>query len=87
MFFKPGKNALLPFFRTQAIVHIKNVVIVLIIVSIVVNWLAGLSKYPPGVMRCLVSELGVADIIRLREMRRQAFQRLYLTTRSRSIVP
>jgi hypothetical protein len=70
MFLETRKNALLPFFGAETIVDIKNVVIVLIIVSIIVHGLAGLGKYPPRVMCCLVSKLGIAYIIGLREMSR-----------------
>ncbi len=48
------------FLSSQPIINIEDIVIVLVVVSFVVRWLARFCEYPPWVMRRFVLELGIA---------------------------
>jgi ribosomal protein S28E/S33 len=67
---------------SQDIIDVKNVVVVLIVITVVVLCLARLREYPSRVQRGLVGELRVADIVRLRQSGREALERL----RKRSVL-
>lgn len=49
----------------QPVVDIKDVIVILVVVSVVVDGLAGLGENPSGIVRRFISELGVADMIGL----------------------
>jgi hypothetical protein len=61
---------------TEPVVNVENVVIVLVVISVVVGGLARLCEYAAGVVGRLVSELGVADVVRIEQVSRQLPQGL-----------
>ena len=72
-----GYNALMAsFLRAKNVIHIENVVAILIVVSIILGWLAGLRQDPAGIPRRLVFETWVADSVGCREVYRQRLQGL-----------
>lgn len=56
--------------RPQPIIHIKNIIIVLIVVPLVMRRLARLRQHPPRVRRRLVFELRVRDAVGVDDVRR-----------------
>jgi hypothetical protein len=54
--------------RTKPIVDIQNVVIVIIIIAVIMYWCAWFSENTTGIVRGLVTELGIADVVGVHEM-------------------
>lgn len=73
------------FFRTQDIVHIKDIVAVLIVVAVVLDALTRLCEDATGVARRLVLEFGVANAVGGRQMRGQRLERLKVKPLAHSI--
>ena len=66
----------MPFVRPQPIIDIEDIIIILVVIPIIVRGLAWLGKHSSGVMRRLVSERGVTDMVRLDNIGRQLPYRL-----------
>ena len=66
------------FFGTKNIVDIKNVIAVLVVVTIILDTFAWLGEYSTRVSGGLVVELGIAQLIRRGQMRRQCLERLIM---------
>lgn len=63
------------FFCAQPVVDIENVVIVVIIVAFIVSWLTGFCKNAPWIVGAFVSELRVANAIRIEYICSQMLER------------
>lgn len=64
------------FFRSQNIIHIKDIVAVFIVVTVVLDTFARLGQYSAGISGRLVFEARVANAVCRRQMNRQRLERL-----------
>jgi hypothetical protein len=64
-------DVLVTLIGTQPIVDIEDVIIILIVIAFVVRRFARFSQHPPRIMRGLVSELGIADVVRFQDVGRE----------------
>jgi hypothetical protein len=55
-------------FVSQPIIDVENVIVILIVVTFIVGGLTRLGEHPPRIVRRFVSELRVADVIRLKDV-------------------
>ena len=63
--------------RTEPIIDVEDVVVVVVVVPLVVHRLARLRQHPARIVRRLILELRVADVVRIDERRRELLQRLH----------
>lgn len=68
---------MISFFTAQDIINVKNIVTVLVVITIVLDTFAGLGKYTARIARCLVFETGVAYPVCGRQVTCQSLQWLY----------
>ena len=73
----------MPLVRTQPIVDIEDVVVIFVIETFVVGRLAGFGEDPSRVVRGFVSELRIANMIRLEDVGRELPERLCVCARNR----
>ena len=69
-------NVLVPVFGTQPVIHIQDVVIIFIIVTLIMSRFTGFRQHPSWIMCGLITELGIADVIRFENVSSQLSQRL-----------
>ena len=77
-----GKHSLVAFLRAQPIVNIQNIVIVLVIIAFIVNGFAWLCKNSAWIVSRLVSELWIADVIRVDNVGSQLVEGLWAKKKS-----
>ena len=65
------------FFGAKNVIHIKDVIAVLIIISIVLSALAGLCQNSAGVTRRFIFEARVANAISSRQLNGESLEGLY----------
>ena len=63
-------------FRAEQIVDIEDVIVILVVVSIIVHWLARLGENASWVASRLIVELRVANVICITNVRRELAERL-----------
>lgn len=66
-------DALVTIILSQPVVDIENIVVILIVIAFVVHRLARLGEDAPRVVRRLILELGVADMVCLDNVCRELF--------------
>jgi hypothetical protein len=54
----------MPLFRTQPIIDVQDIVVIVVVVALVMSWFAGLCQHSARVVCGFVSELRVAYVIR-----------------------
>ena len=79
------RHALVSVVRPEPIIDVENVVVILVVISIVMSRLTWLGQDTPGVVRRLISELGVANVIGLNDIRRQLPNGLYVADKTSSL--
>lgn len=67
------------FFRSENVVNIEDVVAVFIVVTVVLEALAGLGEHSPWVARRLVFEVRVADAVCRGQVNSKRLEGLYAT--------
>ena len=60
---RPRCYSLVPFLRSQPIIDIKDIIVVLVVEAIVMHRFARLGENASWVMRRFIAELGVADSV------------------------
>jgi hypothetical protein len=59
------------FIRTQPIIDIEDIIIILVIVTLIVRGLARFGQHSTRIMCRFISELRVADVIRFQDIGRK----------------
>lgn len=71
------EDSLMSLLRSEPIVHIQDIIIILVIVPLVMRRLARLSEHPPRVRRRFILELRVRNAVRVDDVRRQLAEGLF----------
>ena len=70
-------DVLVTIILSQPVVDVEDIIVVLIVIALVVHRFAWLGEHAPRIVRRFILELGIADVVRLDDVRRELFQRLY----------